>query len=224
MVPGTNEMTGDSSTKNRARGIFSGAIGFGIGFAIAGALFGAVAFRINDFDTNEIVRALLFALAGLVGGTALGLALRARRRLILLFALAAAAGLGLGYWITSAVSLALFSGQTLTELVTTLVFVVQFGLVGALAGALVGAVQRESRQAAELALAGAFGFGIGFFLQDTVGSLINDPVTTLVPGTPGDPTHDSIVLALVFGSSFLLAGLVGGAALGLAINPRQTQG
>jgi predicted neutral ceramidase superfamily lipid hydrolase len=193
-----------------------GAIGFGLGLALAGAIYGAVTFRVNDFNLNVLLGSLLFALAGAIGGALLGVT-RAVRASIGLFTLAGAVALGLGYFLTVNLYSTYLSDALTTNSASIIAYVLQFALIGALAGAFMGAVQRDGRQALTLAVAGAFGFGIGFFLQDALGSRLEEPFSSLVPGTLGDPTHDSLTLAIVFGLTFLVAGLIGGAGLGLGL-------
>ena len=194
-----------------------GALGFGVGLALAGAILGANSFNLSEFDTSVTVGAMLFALAGALGGALLGLAARMRIRLIPV-SIASAVALGTGYFLLTSLYSIYLEPVVSGEMMVTAAFVVQFGLIGGFAGALMGAALRDRGQMVRLGLAGATGFGLGFLLQDYVSTWINEPVSGLAPGTLGDPTHDSMSLGFIFGTSFGIAGIVAGAVLGMVFS------
>jgi hypothetical protein len=148
-----------------------GAVGFGIGGAIGTFLF--------PFG---------ILLGGAVGGASLGLALRDFRRVVIL------AGLGaLGLLV------GVFAGLTLWAGFFNYSEVPIAAIVGAVVGALLGAAFREWRTIVALAVAGAVGFGAGYWLVQFIGASI------------------PILRQLGEGGSIVITGIIGGASLGAAL-------
>ncbi len=209
-------MTKQGKRTGRARTVLLGIIGFGVGMGAAGAVFGGTTFRVSDFETNLFVGTGLFLLGGLIGGACLALGQRFGLPRVVASALAGGIGLGLGYFATVSVYSTYFADSIQGDTMAMAAYVIQFAVIGATAGLLLALLQRSGLRALLLVLAGAIGFGLGFFVQDIVGSVVDQPISNMIPGQLGDPNHDSLTLAAIFGVTFLLAGAIGGGGLGLA--------
>jgi hypothetical protein len=153
------------------RFVVLGAVGFGMGGAIGTFLF--------PFG---------ILLGGAVGGASLGLALRDFRRVVIL------AGLG-----ALGLLMGVFAGLTLGAGFFNYASVPIAAIVGAVVGALLGAAFRDWRTIVALAVAGAVGFGVGYWL-----------IQFMRASTP-------ILRQLGEGGSIVITGIIGGATLGAAL-------
>ncbi|MBI3242854.1 MAG: hypothetical protein HYZ49_11225 [Chloroflexi bacterium] len=188
-----------------------GAIGFGVGFALVGAIFEAIYLNIPDFDAGLKIGALLYALAGGIGGALLGFASKSRNK-IGLFSLAGALGCGLGYYgAFSFYSVYVEPRMALSNfLAFAIVDSMRYAIIGAFIGVSLGSIQKNWGQAAWLALAGAGGFGLGYLTLISISYVIG-PLREL----------DIITLMIIFSISNAIIGICGGATLGLALGRHQ---
>lgn len=158
-------------TTSVLRFLVLGAVGFGLGAAVGTFLF--------PFG---------IPLGGAVGGASLGLALRDFGRAVIL------AGLGaLGLLV------GVFAGVTLGAGFFNYAAVPIAAVVGAVVAALLGAAFRDWRTNVALAVAGAVGFGAGYWLINFMRASI------------------PILRQLGEGGSIIITGIIGGAFLGAAL-------
>ncbi len=193
--------------------VFRSALGTATGFGIGLGVFSALAialdaiFHIASFNLWLIVGAMTYALAGSVGGAALGIAIKRRDRLVWL-ALAGAIGLGGGFLVISRVHSFLIETRPIDQATSLLATVILFALLGAWTAVLLeGTLRRNAPRLGLAFLAGAFGFGLAALIEALGGAMLGQTqvLNYVAPRV------------LVLGIQGAISGAIGGAFLGAAV-------
>lgn len=212
--------TAPSETKSRAflaGASLAGAEGFAIAFAAMGMLMRVLSINIADPNMVLAVGTLLYAAAGALGAGYLASATR-WRAYTLLFALSGILGCGGGYLLTSFLLTARVNPETTIRAAVEGVAILQHAAIGALLGVFLGIVVWKPRTALALVLAGAIGFGLGFLMQASLNDLLSAPISDFIGRFTRSETIDLIAASLLWGVCSALCGLMGGGAIGYALD------
>lgn len=210
-----------------------GALGYGISFAVVGVVLAILraqtvtqiesGVRVSspkyNFYQLLVITALLYALGSGISAAILGKASGSGKVKLLL--VTGAIGFGTAYSVTSILHqiLLLFfiSRSSSIDTVYTIGTTAQFAITGTITGVLIGLVRRDVDRLVGLSLAGgAFGL-YGLSSSSMFNLALSISLSGLVPGSPGDITHDGIVFAIARAIQGVLVGGIGGALLGLVV-------
>lgn len=194
-----------------------GALGFGLGYALLIVLRTIIDpynhTILHNFGVTWVRETLLFMLIGALGGAFIGTGNQATRQ-IGRFALAGTLGSGMGGCLGTLLLFLYyhfgvngdFDRAPLLNLAVTWIGVM---LIGSLTGCALGIAQNSKKQAFRLACAGAIGFGVSFIISE----LIFIPARAAL-----FQTEFFQYWAILLTFSTLIAGAIGGAILGWAMD------
>lgn len=211
--------TSPSETKSRAflaGASLAGAEGFGIAFAAMGMLMRVLSINIGDPNMVLAIGTLLYAAAGALGAGYLASATR-WRAYTLLFALSGILGCGGGYLLTSFFLTARVNPETTIRAAVEGVSILQHAVIGALLGVFLGIAVWKPRTAVALVIGGALGFGLGFLMQASLNDLLSTPLSEFIGRFTESATIDLIAASLLWGVCGALSGVMGGGAIGYAL-------
>ena len=213
------QMTTSSETPPRAflaGASLAGAQGFAIAFAAMGMLMRVLSTNISDPNMVLAVGIFLYGAAGALGAAYLASASR-WRAYTMLFALSGILGCGGGYLLTSLFLTARVNPETTIRAAVEGVAILQHVIIGALLGLFLGISIWKPRVALALVLAGAVGFGLGFLMQTSLNDLLATPLADFVGRFTESATINLIAASLLWGVCSALCGLMGGGAIGYAL-------
>lgn len=194
----------------------AGAEGFAIAFAAMGMLMRVLSINLTDPNLVLAVGTFLYGAAGALGAAYLASATRWRAYTVL-FALSGILGLGGGYLLTSLFLTARVNPETTLRAAVEGVAILQHAAIGALLGVFLGIAIWKPRTALVLVIAGAVGFGLGFLMQTSLNDLLAAPLGELVGRFSEGETINLIAASLLWGICSALCGLMGGGAIGYAL-------
>lgn len=196
----------------------AGAQGFAIAFAAMGMVGRVLMLNVTDSNLSLAIGALLYGAAGALGAAYLAAATR-WRAYTLLFALSGILGLGGGYLVTSLFLTARFNPETTMRATLEGVQILQHAMMGALLGMFLGISLWKPRLAFALVIAGGIGFGLGFLMQTSLNDLLANPLSDFVARFTESNAVSVIAASLLWGVCSALCGLMGGGAIGYALEP-----
>lgn len=206
-----------TTTRGFLRGAsLTGAQGFALAFGVLGVVSHLITLNITEFNANLALTTLLFAGAGALGAASLATEANWRSYGVL-FALAGFIGCGGGYMLTT---LSFVSRAQLEKMNATLwqgIHIVQFAIIGALTGLFIGIALWKWRASARLVIAGGLGFGIGYLVQVSLNDLVAEWLSDWVTRFAANDLVHMLLAGLLWGLGSAVCGLLGGAALGLAL-------
>lgn len=194
----------------------AGAQGFALAFAALGLLTRVLTYNVTDPNLILALGTILYSVAGALGAGSLASTVGWRAH-TLLFALAGILGCGGGFLITTLLLTSRVQPDISFRTSIEAVYIAQSTIIGALLGLFLGIVVWSPRRLVLLVIAGALGFGIGFLMQTSLNDLLADPLAEFVGRFTQSDAINLIVASLLWGVGSGLGGLLGGAALGYAL-------
>ncbi|MDL1897571.1 hypothetical protein FBQ82_15005 [Anaerolineae bacterium CFX7] len=194
----------------------AGAEGFAVAFAAMGMLMRVLSVNVTDPNLILAVGAFLYGTAGALGAAYLASATRWRAYTVL-FALSGILGCGGGYLLTSLFLTARVNPESAVRAAVEGIAIIQHAIIGGLLGLFLGIVVGKPRATVWLILAGALGFGLGFLMQTSLNDLLAVPLSDAVERFTESGAIDLIVASLLWGMCGALGGLMGGGAIGYAL-------
>jgi hypothetical protein len=194
----------------------AGAQGFAIAFAAMGMLMRVLSVNVTDPNLILAVGTLFYGAAGALGAAYLASATRWRAYTVL-FALSGILGCGGGYMLTSLFLTARVNPETTIRAAVEGIAILQHAVIGALLGVFLGIAIWKPRTALALVIAGAVGFGLGFLMQTSLNDLLAAPLAEFVGRFSESETINLIAASLLWGVCSALCGLMGGGAIGYAL-------
>lgn len=194
----------------------AGAQGFAIAFAAMGLFLRMLTINVTDPNMFLALGTILYGAAGALGAAFLASTMQ-WKSFTLLFALSGILGCGGGYLVTSVLLISRvepeFSSRTTLEAYAIL----QHAIIGGLLGLFLGIAVWDFKKLALLVLAGALGFGIGYLMQASLNDLLAEPLSDLVARFTESDAFHLIIASLLWGLGSGICGLLGGGALGYAL-------
>ncbi len=194
----------------------AGAQGFAIAFAAMGLLSRIVTINVTDANLNLALGTILFGAAGALGAAYLASTMQ-WRAFTVLFALGGILGCGGGYLITTLLLTSRVQPEISNRTTIEAVYIAQHAVIGAALGLFLGVAIWDPKKLLLLIVTGAFGFGIGYLMQVSLNDLLAEPVSDLVARFSGSDTLNLIAASLLWGVGSALCGLLGGGAIGYAL-------
>lgn len=195
----------------------AGAQGFAIAFAAMGLLSRVLTINVTDANLNVALGTILYGAAGALGAAYLASSMQ-WKNFVVLFALAGILGCGGGFLLTTLLVMSRVQPEITIRTTVEAAFIVQHAIIGALLGLFIGIALWDPKKLLLLVVAGAIGFGIGYLMQASVNDLLADPLSEFVARfTDSDPIN-LIMASLLWGLGSGLCGLMGGAAIGYALD------
>lgn len=193
-----------------------GAQGFAIAFAALGLLSRIVSINITDTNMNLALGTILYSAAGALGAAYLASNMQWKNH-TLLFALSGILGCGGGYLITSLLLINRVQPETSLHITVETIYIVQHAIIGALLGLFLGIAVWDPKKLIILIVAGAIGFGIGYLMQASLNDLLAEALSDLVARFTTSDAINLIVASFLWGIGSGLCGLLGGGAVGYAL-------
>jgi hypothetical protein len=193
-----------------------GAQGFAIAFAAMGLLTRVLTLNVTDSNLILALGTLLYATAGALGAAYLASTMQ-WRGLTLLFALSGILGCGGGYLLTSLLFTSHLQPEISFRTAIEAAYIVQHMIIGALLGLFLGIAMWNPRRLVLLVLLGALGFGLGYLMQTSLNDLLAEALSDFVARFTDSQAINLIAASLLWGAGSALCGLLGGAAIGYAI-------
>lgn len=194
----------------------AGAQGFAIAFAAMGLLARILTINVTDANLVMALQTILYGAAGALGAAYLASTMQ-WKSLTLLFALAGILGCGGGYLITSLFLTPRVHPEISNRTTVEAVYIVQHAIIGALLGLFLGIAIWDPKKLALLIVAGALGFGIGFLMQMSLNDLLAEPLSDFVARFTDSNALNLIAASLLWGLGSGVCGLLGGGAIGYAL-------
>jgi hypothetical protein len=194
----------------------AGAQGFAIAFAAMGLLSRIVTLNVTDPNLLLALGTILYGAAGALGAAYLASTMQ-WRAFTLLFALGGILGCGGGYLMTSLLLTSRVEPEISNRTMVEAVYIAQHALIGALLGLFLGIAIWDPKKLLFLVLAGALGFGIGYLMQASLNDLLSDPLSEFVARFTESDALNLIAASLLWGLGSALCGLLGGGAVGYAL-------
>jgi hypothetical protein len=209
--------TGMSQRAFLAGASLAGAQGFAIAFAAMGMVLRVLTLNITDPNLTLALGTLLYGAAGALGAAYLASATRWRAYTVI-FALGGILGCGGGYLLTSLLLTSRVNPETTIRAAVEGVTILQHAIIGALLGLFLGIAIWKPRTALGLIVGGAIGFGVGFLMQTSLNDLLASPLGDLVGRFTESDAVNLIAASLLWGFCSALCGLLGGGAIGYALD------
>ena len=194
----------------------AGAQGFAIAFAAMGMILRVLTINVAEPNLILAIGTFLYGAAGALGAAYLASTTR-WRAYTLLFALAGILGCGGGYLVTALLLTARVNPETSIRAAVEGIAILQHAIIGALLGLFLGIAVWKPRTTLVLILAGALGFGLGFLLQTSLNDLLAIPLGDFVDRFTTSDAINLIAASLLWGFCSALCGLLGGGAVGYAL-------
>lgn len=195
----------------------AGAQGFAVAFAAMGMLSRVLTYNVADPNLTLALGTLLYGAAGALGAAYLASTMQ-WRSMVLLFALAGILGCGGGYLVTSYFITSRVQPDIEFRTAIEAAYIAQHVVIGALLGLFLGIAMGKPRRIVLLVLAGAIGFGVGFLMQTSLNDLLAEPLGDFIGRFTDGETINLIAASLLWGLGSGLCGLLGGGAVGYAMD------
>ncbi|MBI4672276.1 MAG: hypothetical protein HY741_11510 [Chloroflexi bacterium] len=195
----------------------AGAQGFAIAFAAMGMVMRVLTINVTDPNLSLAVGTILYAAAGALGASYLASATEWRAH-TLLFTLGGILGCGGGYLLTTLLLTSHVNPETMIRAAVEGVSILQHAIIGALLGVFLGIAIWKPRTMVWLLVGGALGFGIGFLIQTSLNDLLATPLGEFVGRFTDSDAVNLIAASLLWGLGSALCGLLGGGAIGYALD------
>ncbi len=194
----------------------AGAQGFAIAFAAMGLLARIVTINVTDTNLSLALGTILYGAAGALGAAYLASTMQ-WKGLTLLFALGGILGCGGGYLLTTLLLTSRVQPEISNRTMIEAVYIAQHAIIGALFGLFIGIAIWNPKQLLWLIAAGAVGFGLGYLMQASLNDLLAEPLSDLVARFTESDALNLIAASLLWGLGSALCGLLGGGAVGYAL-------
>jgi len=194
----------------------AGAQGFAIAFAAMGLLSRVLTLNVTDTNMTLALGTILYGAAGALGAAYLASTME-WKPYILLFALAGILGCGGGYLATSLLLISRVEPEISNRTLVEATYIAQHVIIGALLGLFIGIALWDPKKLLLLIVAGAIGFGIGYLMQASLNDLLAEPLSDLVARFTNSDAVNLIIASLLWGLGSGLCGLLGGGAIGYAL-------
>ncbi len=193
-----------------------GAQGFAIAFAAMGLIARVLTYNVTDPNLNLALGTILYGTAGALGAAYLAANME-WRQLVLLFTLGGILGCGGGYLLTFFFLTSRLQPDTEIRTAVEAIYIVQHAIIGAALGLFLGIAVGSPRRLLLLITAGAIGFGVGFLMQTSLNDLLAEPLGEFVAGFSDSEAVNLIAASFLWGLGSALCGLLGGGAIGYAL-------
>jgi hypothetical protein len=194
----------------------AGAQGFAIAFAAMGLLSRVLTINIADANLNMALGTLLYGAAGALGAAYLASTMQ-WKNFTLLFALGGILGCGGGYLASTLLLTSRVHPEISNRTLVEAVYIAQHAIIGALTGLFLGIAVWNPKKLVLLVVAGAVGLGVGYLMQASLNDLLAEPLGELVSRLTQSDALNLIAASLLWGVGSGFCGLLGGSALGYAL-------
>lgn len=194
----------------------AGAQGFAIAFAAMGLLSRVLTLNVADANLNLAMGTILYGAAGALGAAYLASTMQWKAYTVL-FALAGILGCGGGYLVTTLLLTSRVEPEISNRTMVEATYIFQHAIIGALLGLFLGVAVWNPKKLLLLVVAGALGFGIGYLMQASLNDLLAEPLSDLVARFTESEAVNIIAASLLWGIGSGLCGLLGGGAIGYAL-------
>lgn len=212
-----NSTTTTENTKAFLAGAsLAGAQGFAIAFAAMGLLSRILTLNVTDTNLNLALGTILYGAAGALGAAYLAATMQSKS-FTLLFALSGILGCGGGYLVTTLLLTSRVQPEISNRTMIEAVYIAQHAIIGALLGLFIGIAIWDPKKLVLLIVGGALGFGIGYLMQASLNDLLAEPLSEFVSRFTESDAMNVIAASLLWGLGSALCGLLGGGAIGYAL-------
>lgn len=194
----------------------AGAQGFAIAFAAMGLMTRMLTINVTDPNLLLALGTILYGAAGALGAAYLASTMQ-WKAFTLLFALSGVLGCGGGYLATNLLLTSRVEPELSSRTTIEAYAILQHAIIGGLLGLFLGIAIWDFKKLALLVVAGAVGFGIGYLMQASLNDLLAEPLSDLVARFTDSDALNLIIASLLWGLGSGLCGLLGGGAIGYAL-------